>query len=99
MRLPLLRHTATLPLADIRFYFVKNSTAHLHWRLQVFPFLPELKCRLAEVPKVEPSMKSMVEVLEFVAVVLLQDAVELLAEGRFTEHPVHEYLMENPEFA
>jgi hypothetical protein len=66
--------------------------------LQVFPFLAELKSRLEEVAKVTPSMRSMVEVLEFLAVVLVQDAVELLSEGRFTEHPVHELLMSEPEF-
>jgi hypothetical protein len=66
--------------------------------LQVFPFLRELKRRLEEVAKVTPSMRSMVEVLEFLAVVLLQDAVELLSEGSFTEHPVHQLLMGEPEF-
>jgi hypothetical protein len=64
----------------------------------VFPFLAELKSRLEEVAKVQPSMKSMVEVLEFLAVVLVQDTVELLSEGEFPEHTVHEYLMEEPEF-
>jgi hypothetical protein len=67
-------------------------------RLQVFPFLSELKSRLEEVPQVLPSMKSMVEVLEFLAVVLVQDAVELLSLGEFPEHPVHQFLMDEPEF-
>lgn len=67
-------------------------------RLQVFPFLRELKSRLDEVAQVQPSMKSMVEVLEFLAVVLVQDAVELLSQGEFPEHPVHKFLMEEPEF-
>lgn len=43
-------------------------------------------------------MTSMVEVLEFLAVVLIQDAVELLSLGKFTEHPVHMQLMEDPVF-
>jgi hypothetical protein len=66
--------------------------------VQVFPFLAELKSRLEEVAQVQPSMKSMVEVLEFLAVVLVQDAVELLSEDLFPEHPVHQYLLDEPEF-
>eukprot|EP00882_Tetradesmus_deserticola_P023008 GHRQ01025033.1.p2 GENE.GHRQ01025033.1~~GHRQ01025033.1.p2 ORF type:complete len:233 (+),score=98.32 GHRQ01025033.1:693-1391(+) len=62
----------------------------------VYPFLKELKERLLRVGAVLPSMKSIVEVLEFLAVVLVQDAVELLSQELFTEHPVHVWLTEDP---
>ena len=65
----------------------------------VFPFLREFKERLEEIDVVQPSMKSMVEVLEYLAVVLVQDAVELLSQERYTEHPVHVRLLEGPDFA
>jgi hypothetical protein len=64
----------------------------------VFPFLPELKLRLEQVGTADPSMDSIVQVLEYLAVVLVQDAVELLAEDKFAEHPVHQHLMENDKF-
>jgi hypothetical protein len=64
----------------------------------VFPFLTELKDRLEELDEVLPSMKSLVDVLEYLAVVLVQDAVALLAEGKFKDHPVHELLEHNEVF-
>jgi hypothetical protein len=64
----------------------------------VFPFLPELKLRLEEVGTADPSMDSIIQVLEYLAVVLVQDAVELLAELKFAEHPVHQHLMVNDKF-
>lgn len=64
----------------------------------VFPFLPELKLRLEEVGTADPSMDSILQVLEYLAVVLVQDAVELLAEDKFAEHPVHQHLMGNDNF-
>ncbi len=69
-----------------------------HMLHQVFPFLHELKERLEEIAQPTQSMKSSVEVLEYLAVVLVQDAVELLSEGRFTDHPVHQQLQEDPVF-
>eukprot|EP00775_Hariotina_reticulata_P005326 gene5326-5562_t len=64
----------------------------------VFPFLPELKKQLEEVPKVLPSMTSVVDVLEFLAVVLVTDAVDLLSRGKFMDHPVHRLLLDDPVF-
>ena len=66
--------------------------------MQVFPFLSVLKDRLQDVDEVLPSMKSLVAVLEYLAVVLVQDAVALLAEGKCKAHPVHELLVQDELF-
>lgn len=65
---------------------------------QVYPFLPELKQQLEEVAVVLPSMSSIVYVLEFLAVVLVTDAVDLLSRDKFLSHPVHILLLEDPMF-
>lgn len=64
----------------------------------VLPFLPELKLRLAQVGNADPSMDSIIQVLEYLAVVLIQDAVELLSQDKWADHPVHQHLMENAKF-
>lgn len=65
---------------------------------QVYPFLPVLKQQLKEVPVVLPSMNSLVDVLQFLAVVLITDAVDLLSRDKFLDHPVHQLLLDDPIF-
>jgi hypothetical protein len=55
---------------------VKELLMHM-----VFPFIPDVKQRLAGLERPDPSMKSIVEVLEYLAVVVVQDAMQLLSEG------------------
>jgi hypothetical protein len=64
----------------------------------VFPFLKDFSSSLDKMDVKPPSAKSMVDVLEFLAVVLVQDAVELLSEGKYTAHPMHKYLMASELF-
>jgi hypothetical protein len=53
---------------------------------------------LEEMQVKPPSAKSMVDVLEYLAVVLVQDAVELLSEDKYTDHPLHRFLMADEFF-
>jgi len=45
-----------------------------------------------------PSMNSLVDVLQFLAVVLITDAVDLLSRDKFLSHPVHILLLDDPMF-
>lgn len=64
----------------------------------VFPFLKGFRSSLEQMEAKPLSAKSMVDVLEFLAVVLVQDAVELLSQGKYPEHPMHQYLMNDELF-
>lgn len=65
----------------------------------VFPFLPGLKDKVLKMGKeAGPSMRSLVAVLEYLAVVVIQDAVQFAADQRFCNHPVHEFLFGHPCF-
>jgi len=57
-----------------------------------------LKQQLKEVPVVLPSMNSLVDVLQFLAVVLITDAVDLLSRDKCLDHPVHQLLLDDPIF-
>jgi hypothetical protein len=59
----------------------------------VFPFLPGLKDKVDKMGKAAgPSMRSLVAVLEYLAVVVIQDAIQFAADGAYRNHPVHAYL-------
>lgn len=64
----------------------------------VFPFLKGFSSSLEQMEVKPPSARSMVDVLEFLAVVLVQDAVELLSEDKYMDHPLHTYLMADEVF-
>lgn len=73
--------------------------------LVVFPFLARLKEELQQLGSAaKTSMRSIVEVLQYLGVVMVQDALELTSELAggvkyvYLDHPVHKLLAAHPEF-
>jgi hypothetical protein len=63
----------------------------------VFPFLPTLISEVAEMGEAATtSMRSVPQVLQYLAVVLVQDACELASHWR--AHPVYAYLLQHEAF-
>jgi hypothetical protein len=65
----------------------------------VFPFLPGLKAVVDDMGKqAGPSARSVVAVLEYLAVVAIQDMVQMASEGAYTNHPAHAYMLQHECF-
>lgn len=65
--------------------------------LWAFPFLPTLRANVEQLgSEAGPSMKAVVKALEFLGVVAIQDALELV--DKYSSHPVHIRLMGNDRF-
>jgi hypothetical protein len=71
----------------------------------VYPFLPRLEEELQQLGSAaKTSMRSIVEVLRYLGVVAVQDALDLTCEeagGKtyvYTDHPVHRLLLADPRF-
>ena len=63
----------------------------------VFPFLPTLTAQVAELGQAATtSMRSLPQVMQYLAVVLVQDACELARV--YPTHPVHVLLLQHPAF-
>lgn len=63
----------------------------------VYPFMPGFAEAVRELGRdADPSMQSMVLVLNYLATVLVQDSLELAEEA--AENPVHKLLLANAEF-
>ena len=83
-------------------FMVEVPEELIYW---VYPFLKDIEEDLKVLgSKAKNSMKSIKEVLQYLAVVLVQDALELTSmeqEGSrfiFNDHPVHKLLMEHQLF-
>jgi hypothetical protein len=85
---------------DFAHYWAERFELHVaqYFIDLVFPFLKDYSSSLEEMQVKPPSAKSMVDVLEYLAVVLVQDAVELLSEDKYTDHPLHKFLMADELF-
>lgn len=63
----------------------------------VFPFMPGFAKAVKELGlSADPSMQSMVPLLDYLATVVVQDSLELAEE--FPENPVHKLLLHEEEF-
>ena len=64
-----------------------------------FPFLQGLKAVISNMGKAAgPSVRSVVAALEYLAVVVIQDAIQFAADGAYCNHPVHAYLFRQEGF-